>query len=315
MTFPEFIEQQQKWNNVFEPLIAGFQIDPLITGSSIEPIMKVLENREPINLVIPEKHLHLTLLALDELALKYGWVSDWGDLTPAETDDLFNQWSDSKLSAEEQEQIISKYFIDYYSDNHFEQIDADVRRWAENPIFNRRLVILKDSMAALKKSTKSFNPSNLVVPVLISQTDGIIGELIEREGWVYTGCVSKKGRKIKKWIHPSHSSENKPEKCFSDLIKNKRTRLGSTFIGNMVQTNSRYGIFMEGLFQQAFHGEGLTNPSFLSRHKILHGEDIEYGTLKNAIKLFLILNYLSKFTVSNLVEPDDSAFVEYRNLS
>ena len=86
-------------------------------------------------------------------------------------------------------------------------------------------------------------------------------------------------------------------------------------IGNMVQTNSRYGIFIDGLFQQAFHGDELKKPSFLSRHKILHGEDIEYGTLKNAIKLFLILNYLSKFTVSNLVEPDDSAFVEYHKFS
>ena len=123
MTFPDFIEQQNKWNNVFEPLITGLG-----------------EKLEPIDWVIPEKHLHSILLALDELALKYGWVSDWGDFIPAETDDLFNQWSDSKLSTDEQEHIISKYFIEYYSDSQFEQIDANMRRWAKNPIFNRRLL-------------------------------------------------------------------------------------------------------------------------------------------------------------------------------
>jgi len=292
----------------FEPLIQGLKFEPLDLGLKFEPLIQGLGNLGSIKIAIPEKHLRETLLALDELALKYGWVSDWGDFTPAETDDLLKEWSDDKLSIEEREQIISKFFIEYYTDSHFEKLDADVRNWAQNQIFNRRMRIFQDCLAALKKSTNSFNPSNLVVPVLISQTDGIIGELLEREGYRYS-------IKENKWIHPNHPTKRKPEHCFGDMIKNKRTRLGSTYIGNLIQTNSRYGIFIEGLFQQAFHGEGLKNPSFLSRHKILHGEDIEYGTLKNAIKLFQILNYLSKFTVSNLTEPDDGALVEYRELS
>jgi len=139
--------------------------------------------------------------------------------------------------------------------------------------------------------------------------------LIEREGWIYTEIVNEKGKKVKKWRHPNHPIEDKQERCFGNIIRNKRNRLGSTYIGNLVQTNSRYEIINDGLFQQAFHGEGQKNPSFLSRHKILHGENIEYGTLENAIKLFLILNYLSKFAVSNLTDPDDSDLVEYRELS
>jgi hypothetical protein len=102
----------------------------------------------------------------------------------------------------------------------------------------------------------SFNSSNLIVPVLISQTDGIIGELIEREGWIYTEIVNEKGKKVKKWRHPNHPIEDKQERCFGNIIRNKRNRLGSTYIGNLVQTNSRYEIINDGLFQQAFHGEG-----------------------------------------------------------
>jgi hypothetical protein len=305
MTFPEFIELQKKWNNVFEPLTTGLKFEPLITG---------LENLKFADFVIPEKHLRSSLLDLDKLALKYGWISDWGDSTPAETDDLLKEWSDIK-SSKEQERIVSQFFIEYYSNNDFSKLEVEMRNWVENPIFTRRMQIFQDCLIALKHKNASFNSSNLIVPVLISQSDGIIGELIEREGWIYTEIVNKKGKKVKKWMYPNHSTEDNPERCFGNIIKNKRNRLGSTYIGNLVQTNSRYEIFNEGLFQQAFHGEGLKNPSFLSRHKILHGEDIEYGTLENAIKLFLILNYLSKFSVSNLIDPDDSDLVEFRELS
>jgi len=50
-------------------------------------------------------------------------------------------------------------------------------------------------------------------------------------------------------------------------------------------------------------------------HKILHGEDIDYGSIENVIKLFLILDYLSIFTLSNLVDPDDSDVVDERRAS
>jgi hypothetical protein len=288
MTSREFEEQQRKWNLEFEDMSKEWE-------------------KRLINQGIPEKHIRLTLLEVDKLALKYGWVSDWGHLTPAETDDFLKGWSEAK-SPEEQEQMISQYFIEYFSYNNFKRLDECVTNWIQNPFFNRRMSIFRDCLSALQKSTKSFNPSNLVVPVLISQTDGIIGDLLKQEGWIF----SKKDRK---WIHPNNPTKDTPEKCFGNMIKNKRTRFGSTYVGNLIQTNSRYEVLIDGLFQHAFHGENLKNPIFLSRHKILHGEDIEYGTLKNAIKLFLILNYLSEFNVSNLTEPDDSALVDFRKLS
>ena len=259
------------------------------------------------NLGIPEKQLRSTFLAVDKLGLKYGWVSNWGYFTPAELNDLLKKWTDGKLSVEEQEQIISNHFVEFYSKNSFKNLDECITSWNQNPIFYGRMSIFRDCLFALQNFTTSFNPSNLVVPVLISQIDGIIGELLKREGFVF--CKNSM-----KWINPDKTTEGNLEKSFGSMIKNKRTRYGRYYIGNLIQMHSRYGVLVDGIFQRSIHGDDLKNPSFLSRHKILHGEDLKYGTIKNSIKLFLILEYLSEFSISNLVEPDDSALMEFRKI-
>jgi len=295
MTFREFEEQQSSWN--------------LVIARSY---------KEWENLVIPEKHLRETCLAIDKLALQYGWISDWGHFTPAETDDLLKEWSDPKLSAKDQEQLISKYFLDYYSENNFCKLEECINNWIQNPIFCRRMNILYPCLSILQNSSQSINPSNLAVPVLISQIDGIIGELLKRKGWVLTEIPNKKGKKEKRWCNPNELTKTKEktnDRCFGTIIKNKRNRFGSTYFCNLIQTNSRYEVLIEGLFQSAQPGTELTKPSFLSRHKILHGENIEYGNLSNTVKLFLILDYLSKFTTEKLTEPDDSTLVECRKPS
>ena len=274
------------------------------------------------NIGIPEKHLRSSFLSIDKLALKCGWISDWGHFTPSEIDDLLKEWSDVEISSEKQEQMISNYFIEYYSAYNFKNLEEHLTKWLENPIFKKRMSIFRDCIFALQNSSPQFNPSNLVVPVLISQIDGIFGELLKHEGWSYTEVETKKGKKIKKWVFKKDGeivkSEIKSEKVFGNLIKDKRNYLG-TFrpkysISKLIQTNSRHEVIIEGLFQSTNYGDDIKNPSFISRHKIIHGEDIDYGTQKNAIKLFLILNYLSKFAVSKLADPDDHELVEFRTL-
>jgi hypothetical protein len=51
-------------------------------------------------------------------------------------------------------------------------------------------------------------------------------------------------------------------------------------------------LLLEILFQEAFQGQDLTIPSTFSRHKILHGEYINYGRIDNTIRAFLILDFL-----------------------
>ncbi len=255
------------------------------------------------NILIPEKHIRTTLLTVDRIALKYGWVSDWGEFSPAELDDLLKEWSEVTNC----ELLISGYFIEYYSDKNFQRIEYLINDWDQNPIFKERILIFRDCLFALQNQKPPFNPSNLVVPILISQIDGIIKEILVREGWVFN-------KKDKRWAHPDTIVKANSENSFGSIIKEKRNCLGDYYIGKLSQTNSRYDILIKGLFQKSYYHDELNNPFFLSRHKILHGEDIDYGTLKNTIQLFLILNYLYNFNISRLTEPDDSDVVEFRKL-
>ena len=254
---------------------------------------------------IPEKKIRTSCLAVDELALKYGWVSDWGDFVPVEVYDLLKECSEVANCDEEQEQLISKFFIEYYSYQNFQDIQHMVEDWISNHVFKKRIHIFRDCLYALQIQTPSFNSSILVVPALISQIDGIIKEILEREGCKFNS-------KERKWTHPNFNYKENSVKCFGYMIGNKRNCLGVTYIGKLVQTNSRRDILIEELFQKALHGDKLENPEFISRNKILHGEDVNYGTLKNTLQLFLLLDYLKNFDVSKLTEPDDSDIVEYR---
>jgi hypothetical protein len=272
--------------------------------------MNAFSEIEPKSLEINERRIRKIYLDVDKLALKHGWVSDWRFTTPREVRDLLEKWSD--IPAEEQENLISKFFIERYAMNNFGKIDYFLLEWEKDPIFNKRMSIFRDCFFAIQHSTDSFNPSNLVVPVLITQIDGIIGELLEREGWKFD-------INSKKWIPPSpYDPKEKKEfktgdRAIGNLLNKKRNRLGRTYVGNLIQTNSRYEIINEGLFQNSFHGNRLTKSSIPSRHKILHGEFIEYGTQKNTLKLILILDYLSKFNFINLVEPNDDNLATFRD--
>ncbi len=258
-----------------------------------------------------KKYLRDLFLSIDKLALKYGWVSDWEHFTPREIDDLLKEWEN--ISIEEiQKTRISDFFVKMYTANNFRNIEHLLSGWEKNPIFNERMLIFRDCLFALQNSLTSFNPSNLVVPVLISQIDGIIGELLKREGYIYD-------KTAKVWIPPpnmpNERKRGRQDRVIGNLIHNKRNRTGRTYVGNLIHMNSRYEIINEGLFQESFRGKPLNNLSIISRHQILHGEDFKYGTVQNTLKLFLILDYLSKFDVTELVEPNDNNLADFRDPS
>lgn len=271
------------------------------------------------NFGVPEKAIRKSFLDIDKLAAKYGWAGYWGHFTPRDAREWFEKLSE--LSDEEQEQEISKYFIQMFSKDNFIGLEELFSKWSNNPIFSKRMSFFQNCLFILRSKTDSFNPSNLVVPILIIQMDGIMAELIETEGWAYD-------EKLEEWIHPNYPKGKKrlstSDKVVGFLIKDKRTCDAKSFIdtkpdvekpyfiSRLVQTNSRYELLNEGLFQRAHHGVKLKNSLVLSRHKILHGEDLEYGTLENTIKLFLFLDYFSRFKVSNLIGPDDHTLLDLR---
>ena len=68
---------------------------------------------------------------------------------------------------------IDKLFIDYFSLNNYENLEKLIENWADIDIFQPRMKIFRDCVSLLKIAKKDMNPSNMVIPTLISQIDGI----------------------------------------------------------------------------------------------------------------------------------------------
>ena len=177
---------------------------------------------------------------------------------------------------------MNKLFVEYFSKNNFKNLKNLIEGWKNNNIFKPRMKILRDCISTLKSVKRPSNPSNLVIPTLIAQIDGIQTEFMEQSGLHYDvrkiGWINKSGKKIKKkeWL--------KKQTLNSELLD----------IAN--------DIFLNILFQKAHPGQPLTTPFTFNRHKILHGEYLRYGRIDNTIRAFLILDFLSSVS-EKVVKP------------
>lgn len=128
----------------------------------------------------------------------------------------------------------------------------------------------------MKNANGRYNPSNVVIPVLIAQIDGVIIKFMTTKGLSFNrGWIDEEGEEVnrKKWI-----KEQTPNNIVLDL--------------------ANYIVF-DVLFQTTWPGKPLKNHSTFNRHKILHGEELRYGKVKNTIRAFLILDFLAYITSKN----------------
>jgi hypothetical protein len=163
---------------------------------------------------------------------------------------------------------INRMFIEYYSHNNFENLAYLVETWKSNPLFIKRIKIFHDCIFTLQRKSKHFNPSNVVLPTLISQIDGILNVYVVQLG------IKFKRKEKTKW----------------DEEFRKRT---GDQIGSLEISDSANDILLNVLFQSAYPGKPLKHPFSFNRHKILHGEFINYGRLDNTLRAFLILDFLN----------------------
>ena len=108
-----------------------------------------------------------------------------------------------------QRKIINRLYVDYYSSNNFEHLESLVDWWETNEIFKPRMKILRDCVFVMKNAKGKHNPSNIVLPTLIAQIDGIQTEfIVQEEGLSFDekrrNWVDKKGEVVYKerWIIP-----------------------------------------------------------------------------------------------------------------
>jgi hypothetical protein len=167
-------------------------------------------------------------------------------------------------------------FVGYFSSNAFANLAELVEGWCQNPIFQPRMKIFRDCVQTLRHAARGYNPSNVVVPTLIAQIDGIQTEFMRGRGLTFH-IHSKKWR----------------GKDGTPIDKDGWLR---RYISNHKILDAAAELYFDVLFQRALPGEPLQTPFTLSRHKIMHGEQVKYGRIDNAIRLFLALDLLAWVT-------------------
>lgn len=178
-----------------------------------------------------------------------------------------------------QTKVMNKLFIGYFLEDEFTELENMVESWKDKEIFKPRMKILRDCVSTLKSSSSNCNASNLVIPTLITQIDGIQRDFMNENDLKVTrqGLMDSDGNVL--------VNENGDKIYWKDWYGNLTT--------DDEILDSANDIFLNILFQKSQTGEPLETPFTFSRHKILHGESIRYGRKTNTIRAFLILDFLA----------------------
>lgn len=239
-----------------------FELYRWVSESGID-FKKVIENRIKISIQDAAKVLK-----------KYKWV-----ITPSLPAVFVFDVVEIGKRRGNQLKVLNKLFVEHFSLNNFKELKLLIDGWRNNRIFDPRKKIFRDCVFALENRKRTFNPSNIVLPTLIAQIDGILVEFMKEKGHSYD-------IKRRKWIDKTGKFVDKKrwfQKQTSVLQKDAMIDLSNE-------------IFLNFLLQKAFPTHPLKSPFSFNRHKILHGENLKYGTIDNTIRAFLILDFLYMVT-------------------
>ena len=122
--------------------------------------------------------------------------------------------------------------------------------------------------------------SNLIIPTLITQIEGIQTEFMKQQGLTVNRnkICNLKGEFLK--------DDNNKDIKFDEYFRELTTH--DEFFDAMND------VFLNVLFQRTQPGEDYTSTIHFSRHKILHGENLNYGRKDYTIRCFMILDFLSE---------------------
>ena len=168
---------------------------------------------------------------------------------------------------------MNKLFADFFSANNFANIGILVEKWEASIMFKPRMKIFRDCVSALREAKSDSNPSNLVIPTLIAQIDGIQTEFMKQKGLSFD-------LKKRKWRDGRGNDVN-----WKAWFKDQTSNQDLLDLAN--------DIFLSILFQKSQPGIPLETPFTFNRHKIMHGEYLKYGRIDNTIRAFLILDFLA----------------------
>ena len=158
---------------------------------------------------------------------------------------------------------IDRFLCSLFSENDAARLKERVEAWFTLPYFADRKEIILDSLEAHKAGKWT-----LAVPTLLPLADGLMRNVRNR----YLRRSKNRNPVI-------------PVKQFVDYYRRKQPKLfGKSFL-----------IFMHKQIYARFDFDNVASPSSVNRHAILHGESIDYPTEANSLKVFLLLDTMTRF--------------------
>lgn len=258
--FKQLIETRERIEETLKPVIAQFL-------SQIESCQRWIEEHEELfkSNIIYWQNFETQFKIPKEEAFQILWKYKWliSPNTPAIF--IFKVIEIGRKKGN-QRGAINKLFVNYYSSNNSAELENLVECWNENEIFKSRIKIFRDCISTLRMKGNHFNPSNLVIPTLIAQIEGILKEFMKKME------LSWKRKWKEDW-----------DKLLKEQNSNQLYEVAND-------------IFLDILFQKSIPGKPLENPFTFNRHKIMHGEYIKYGRIDNTIRAFLILDFLENIS-------------------
>lgn len=180
---------------------------------------------------------------------------------------------------------INKVFVNYFLENDCRNIDEFVRNWETNPIFKGRMKIIRDCVNIIKNCPENVNFSNLVVPTLIAQIDGIQQEFMKQNGLVvdYNIVYDLEGNKQK----DEHGQNIRFKEYYRELTSDDKF------------SDAINDVFLDVLLQDTKPRQDYKTSIHFSRNKILHGKNIKYGKKDYVVRCFMILDFLHGLSTRN----------------
>lgn len=167
-----------------------------------------------------------------------------------------------------QDKAVNRLFIKYFEANDWLALENMAAGWSDSPYLASRYKIITDCVLAVKEGSKAnLNMSNIVLPTLIVQIDGIVNDYMDDKGLPHSNGYTNRRNTL--YSNPMPVTLPNP---LNDLANE---------------------VFLNILFQTSYPGVPLETPFNFNRHKILHAENKTYGRKDYMIRAFMVLDLLA----------------------
>lgn len=233
------------------------------------------------------EHLFLAAKVLGETIKK--WDEDRREWFRLLSENGWIVTSDMSIWVDEHENLecntfqekLLQLFSQLFDSESFRFLDQRLEAWLKNPVLRKREHILRDCVEVYKMTSDKKNYYTLIVPTLLSQIDGIRHDCLEK---LADQDLELKGILEKLEVQGDVREQSKLNQIIKKYIEQSHwNKFGEGMHAKLIN---------DTLYERLLYKQ---KPDAFSRHKILHGENVNYAKKEYVLKLFLTIDFLNDF--------------------